>query len=136
MQHPNRLRHHGFEALRFLLVGGANFVLTLVVFYTLLRFARAHHLVALFSAWAVGMIFSYVLNFTWVFKPHEKLRFRSRFAKYFAAHLASISMNMLILQAAVSATGRDPFIIQCALIPFIVLFNYSTAKFWSLRGGR
>ena len=45
---------------------------------------------ALFVSWAVGMAFSYVLNFTWVFRPEEKLQFKARLAKYFAANLGSI----------------------------------------------
>lgn len=120
--------------MRFLVVGGANFVLTLVVFYSALKVLRMHHLLALAAAWAIGMVFSYALNFTWVFKPEEKLRFQSRFTKYFAANLASIVGNLFLLQILVSTTGRDPFLLQCALIPFVVVFNYTTAKFWSLRG--
>lgn len=129
----DRYRHHGIEAFRFLIVGGANFVLTFVVFYTLLKVIEIDYLAALFTAWAVGMAFSYVLNFTWVFRPEEKLQFKARLAKYFAANLASILLNMLTLRMIVDATGYDPFWVQCALIPLIVVFNYSTAKFWSLR---
>lgn len=132
----DRYRHHGLEAFRFLLVGGANFVLTFVVFYTLLRIVGADYLVALFTSWAIGMAFSYTLNFTWVFKPEEKLEFRAHLAKYFAANLVSILLNMLALRLIVEATGHDPFWVQCALIPLIVVFNYSTAKFWSLRANR
>lgn len=132
----DRYRHHGIEAFRFLIVGGANFVLTFLVFYGLLRIARVDYLVSLFVSWAVGMAFSYTLNFTWVFRPEEKLEFKSRLAKYFAANLASILLNMLALRAIVRATGCDPFWVQCALIPLIVVFNYSTAKFWSLRTNR
>lgn len=133
MDHGDALRYHGYQALRFLLVGMANFVLTLAVFLGMLRLAGAHYLVALFTAWATGMGFSYILNFTWVFKPEEKLRFRRHLARYFAANLASITLNMATLHLLVRAGGWDPFLIQCTLIPLIVLFNYSTAKFWALR---
>lgn len=131
-----RYRHHGIEAFRFLVVGGANFVLTFVVFYSLLKVVGIDYLVALFVSWAVGMAFSYVLNFTWVFRPEEKLQFKARLAKYFTANLVSILLNMLTLRIIVDATGYDPFWVQCALIPLIVVFNYSTAKFWSLKAKR
>ena len=131
-----RHRHHGLEAFRFLVVGGANFVLTFVVFFSLLKVFGIDYLVALFVSWAVGMAFSYVLNFTWVFRPEEKLQFRARLAKYLAANLVSILLNMVALRIIVDATGYDPFWVQCALIPLIVVFNYSTAKFWSLRAER
>lgn len=135
-RYMGRYRHHGIEAFRFLIVGGANFVLTFIVFYALLRIIRIDYLVALFVSWAIGMAFSYTLNFTWVFKPEEKLQFKARLAKYFTANLASIALNMLALRAIVDATGYDPFWVQCALIPLIVVFNFSTAKFWSLRASR
>lgn len=131
-----RHRRHGIEAFRFLLVGGANFVLTFIVFFSMLKLFGIDYLVSLFVSWAVGMAFSYVLNFTWVFRPEEKLQFRARLAKYLAANLVSILLNMLALRLIVDATGHDPFWVQCALIPLIVVFNYSTAKFWSLRGER
>ena len=131
-----RHRHHGVEAFRFLIVGGANFVLTFVVFYSLLKVLGIDYLVALFVSWAVGMVFSYLLNFTWVFRPEEKLQFKARLAKYVAANLVSILLNMLTLRLIVGSTGYDPFWVQCALIPLIVVFNYSTAKFWSLKAER
>jgi putative flippase GtrA len=124
------------EATGFVVVGALNFVLTLVVFYGLLRVLKVHYLVALVVSWAIGMVFSYVLNFTWVFKPEQKLQFRSRFGKFFIASLVSIALNMLALQLIVIHTGFDPFYVQFALIPLIVVFNFATAKFWSLRAVR
>lgn len=121
------------EAIRFLLVGGVNFVLTFVVFFALFKILHINYLVALSASWATGMLFSYALNFTWVFKPEERLQFRARLAKYFLANLVSLLLNLLTLRWLVGMTGYDPFWVQCALIPLIVVFNFSTAKFWSLR---
>jgi putative flippase GtrA len=121
------------EAIRFLLVGGANFVLTFVVFFALFKILHINYLVALSGSWATGMLFSYALNFTWVFRPEERLQFKARLAKYFLANLVSLLLNLLTLHWLVGLTGYDPFWVQCALIPLIVVFNFSTAKFWSLR---
>lgn len=121
------------EVTRFAIVGGANFLLTLAVFYGLLKVLGVHHLIALTASWAMGILFSYALNFIWVFKPEVKLQFRERLAKYFAASVVSIVLNLLALHAIVELTSLDPFYVQCALIPLIVAFNFSTAKFWSLR---
>ena len=40
---------------------------------------------------------------------------------------------LLALGYIVEHTDFDPFYVQLALIPFIVVFNFSTAKYWSLR---
>ncbi len=121
------------ETARFLFVGGLNFVLTFIIFFVLLRIVQIHHLIALSASWLIGMAFSFILNFTWVFKPEEKLRFKERFWKFFLASTVSIILNLVALHLLVESTHYDPFLIQCALIPLIVVFNYSTAKFWSLR---
>jgi putative flippase GtrA len=123
------------EGSRFLVVGAANFALTMAVFTVMLKVLGIHHLPSLFAAWVVGVLFSYVLNFTWVFKPEEQMRFRARFVRFVLASLTSVLLNMAILEVLVRQTGFDPFWLQLALIPFVVLFNFATAKLWSLRQG-
>jgi putative flippase GtrA len=121
------------EAAKFVFVGAANFVLTLGVFTVMLKALSINYLLCLATAWAIGMVFSYVLNFSWVFRPEQKIQFRSRFFKFFAASLLAITLNMLALHFLVEHTQFDPFYVQMVLIPLIVIFNFSTAKFWSLK---
>lgn len=126
---------HNFriEATKFTIVGTINFALTLIVFTAMLKVLGVNYLLSLVVAWVAGMLFSYVLNFAWVFKPEQKIQFKARFFRYFLASVLSISLNMLILRSIVERTYFDPFYVQMALIPFIVIFNFATAKFWSLR---
>jgi putative flippase GtrA len=121
------------EASKFTLVGAANFVLTFVVFTAMLKVLRVNYLLSLVAAWAVGVIFSYIVNFVWVFKPEQKIQFKARFFRFFLASVLSIALNMLALSYIVEHTDFDPFYIQISLIPFIVVLNFSTAKLWSLR---
>ena len=121
------------EITKFTLVGVANFVLTFVVFTLMLKVISLNYLLSLSMAWVVGLFFSYALNFSWVFKPEEQLRFKARFLRYFLASIVSIVLNMLILSLIVERTDLDPYYVQFALIPLIVLFNFSTAKYWALR---
>lgn len=121
------------EATKFTLVGAANFALTFIVFTVMLKLWGVNYLLSLVAAWGIGMLFSYVLNFAWVFKPEQKIQFRDRFFRFFLASLLSIALNMIILRFIVEHTDFDPFYVQAALIPFIVIFNFATAKYWSLR---
>jgi putative flippase GtrA len=98
-----------------------------------LKVLRLNYLLSLVTSWALGMVFSYVLNFSWVFKPEQKIQFRARFFKFFLASALSVALNMLALRSIVVRTDFDPFYVQTALIPLIVAFNFSTAKFWSLK---
>ncbi len=124
------------EATKFTVVGAANFVLTLVVFTGMLKLLHVNYLISLLTAWFIGMLFSYVLNFSWVFKPERQLEFKSRFIRFLVAGVISIGLNMLALGSLVEHTGGDPFYLQFALVPLIVCFNFLTAKYWALRRSR
>ena len=99
----------------------------------MLKVMSLDYLLSLAAAWVVGMCFSYALNFSWVFKPEQKIQFKDRFFKFFLANVCSIALNMLLLSCVVERTDLDPFYVQTGLIPLIVIFNFSTAKYWSFR---
>lgn len=121
------------EVTKFTIVGLANTGLTFIIFFLLLRVFNVNYIVALTITWIVGIIFSYLLNFSWVFKPEQQLQFKERFVKYLLSYLLSFALNLVALSYIVEHTGFDPFYAQTALIPFIVIFNFVTSKFWSLR---
>ena len=121
------------EVTKFTIVGAANFVLTFIVFTVMLKGMGVNYLISLGGAWIVGMFFSYVLNFNWVFKPEQKVQFNARFIKFLLASSLSVVLNMLALSYLVERTNFDPFYVQIALMPFIVIFNFATVKYWSLR---
>lgn len=121
------------EFSKFTVVGAVNFVFTLVLFYLLVKVLRINYLIALMVVSLLGMILTYSLNHVWVFKPEQKLAFKGRLLKYILAGFLSVSLNVVVLGYIVEHTDFDPFYVQIALIPFIVVFNFSTAKYWSLR---
>jgi len=127
------MHKYKIELTKFALVGAINFVLTFLVFTVMLKMIGFNYLLSLAAAWLVGMLFSYMLNFTWVFKPELGIQFKTRFVKFLLAGLLSVALNMLALSYLVEYTGFDPFYVQIVLIPLIVVFNFATAKFWSLK---
>jgi putative flippase GtrA len=127
------MRKFKIEATKFTIVGALNFVLTFLIFFSFLYFLNLHYLISLTSAWIIGNIFSYSINFVWVFKPEEKLHFKIRFVKYLIANSVSFSINILLLRFFVEISGFDPFYVQCTLIPLIIIINFGTSKFWSLK---
>ena len=121
------------EISKFTLVGAINFVFTFILFYLLVRMIQINYLISLIVVSLLGMILTYTLNYLWVFKTSQKLSFNRCLIKYILAGFLSISMNALVLDCVVSQTNFDPFYVQLALIPFIVIINFATAKYWSLR---
>lgn len=122
-----------FEVTKFTIVGVYNAVFTFVIFFSLYKLFKINYLIAFSLSWVLGVIFSYTLNFLWVFKPELRLQFKSRFIKYFLAYLMSFLLNLFLLNYIVEFTCFDPFYVQITLIPLIVVINFTVSKFWSLR---
>lgn len=121
------------EFSKFTMVGAINFVFTLVMFFWLVKIVEFNYLSSLILVSFLGMVLTYSLNYIWVFKPEKKFEMRGRFIKYLLSGSLSIALNVLTLKYLVDQTGYDPFYLQMALIPFIVVVNFSAAKYWSLR---
>lgn len=121
------------EVVKFILVGSINFVLTFAIYFGLVRLTGVNYLLSLAVASTIGVLFTYTLNYVWVFKPEKRLIFKSRLVKYFASSCTAIILNLILLRITVEYTKYDPLYVQIVLIPIIVTFNFTTAKFWSLK---
>lgn len=121
------------ELVRYLLLGGANFFLTLAIFAVLTKAVGVNYLVSLIAAWLVGMLFMYVTNFLWVFTANGRLLFDDRLVRFIGVGILSITTNSAALRAIVEHWQSDPFWTQMALMPFVVVFNFAATKYFSLR---
>ena len=121
------------QFFKYLFVGGFNFLFGLVVFYALLRLAHLNYLVAFSITWILGVLLTYIINFVWVFRPVEKLTFRSRLVKYLGVYLTSYLINIILLKVLTEHTHQDPYYLQFAIIPVVMMVNFLGMKFWSLK---
>jgi putative flippase GtrA len=119
--------------VKFIIVGSINFFITLFTFYFFLKLLNTPYVFSLMLSWAVGIVFTYSVNYKWVFLPGQKFSLKAPLAKYFFFNLCSLSLNIFCLGYLVETYNFDPFLTQFSLIPVIVLFNYTTARYWSLR---
>lgn len=118
---------------KYLITGGLNAVLTGVIFALGLYAARAHYLLALIVAFSVGVVFTYVLNFLWVFRTESRLRFHRRFVQYLASNAGAFVVNLIALYYLVERLGGDPLLSQIVIMVVVVIANFLLAKYWSLR---
>ena len=121
------------QFIKYLFVGGINFVFGLVTFWVLLHVLLINYLIAFTITWILGVLLTYIINFVWIFKPEEKLTFRSRLVKYIIIYLTSYLVNLLLLKILTEQTHQDPYYLQLALIPVIMVINFLGMKFWSLK---
>jgi putative flippase GtrA len=119
--------------IKFLIVGGVNFIFTLVLFYMCVSIASINPIFSIAIVSIAGLILTYYLNFTWVFLPEKKINFQNNLLRYSVASGASIIINMILLHILLVNSKISAFCAQLYIIPIIVAFNFSTAKFWSLR---
>ena len=127
----NKLFFNQFN--KYLVVGTLNFLLTVGGFFLLLKILNINYVISFTITWLIGLIFTYVLNFLWVFKTSEKIEFKKKLLKYFIVYVISYSVNIIILKILVSKYGFDPFFIQFAIIPLVIIINFFGFKYWSLK---
>ncbi|MFZ5571363.1 MAG: GtrA family protein [Thermodesulfobacteriota bacterium] len=118
---------------KYVAVGILNLFFTLAVYFVFLKLLHSHYLVAYSVSWLAGVLFTYVINFVWVFKPEKQLEFRSRLPKYFIVYISSFLINFFSLKLLTEFTGWDPLIVQMFILPIIVFINFFGMKWWSLR---
>ena len=119
--------------IKYNFVGFANAVFTFVIYVLFLKVLKFDYLVSFSISWISGVVFTYIINFVWVFTPESKLIFSSRFGKYFAVYLLSYSFNIFLLRLIHTNFKFDPLVIQIFILPFVVVINFSGIKYWALK---
>jgi putative flippase GtrA len=129
----NTLVNHSRYFTGYVIVGALNFLLTAILYWILLKQFLIYYIVSFFVSWTAGVLFTYILNFLYVFKPEDKLEFRKRLWKYFIVYALSLTANILLLSLGVEKMRFDPFWYQFVLIPMVILINYIGIKNWALK---
>jgi len=119
--------------IKYSFVGIANLFFTLILYIVFLYQLEFRYEIAFTLSWLAGVLFTYLINFIWVFKPEEKITFRKRLPKYFLIYLASYLFNMLLLALFVEYFFIDPLVSQIFILPVVVIINFTGIKYWALR---
>jgi|ERR1017187_1785769 putative flippase GtrA len=121
------------QFIKYLFVGGINFLFGLATFYGCLYILKLNYLVAFSISWLIGLLLTYIINFVWIFKLEEKLNFKKKLAKYIVIYLSSYFANVLILKLLVQFTHGSPFYLQFTIIPVVMAINFTGIKYWALK---
>ena len=118
---------------KYVFVGILNAVFGTLVYLFCLKVLSLHYLVAFTISWLFGVLFTYVINFLFVFKPDEKLEYKKRLPKYFLVYCISYAINVILLKVLVSCTQADPFYLQLLILPLVIAINFTGFKYWALK---
>ena len=129
----NFLKNNIQYFIKYSFVGIGNLFFTLILYVVLLEVFYFKYKIAFTLSWLAGVLFTYLINFTWVFKPEEKITFKKRLPKYFLVYLSSYLLNMILLALFVEYFLVDPLFSQIFILPFVVIINFTGIKYWALR---
>lgn len=118
------------QLLKFGLVGGSGYLINLGVFAALVGNLGVHHVVAAIGAFCVAVTNNFLWNRHWTFGPgNGSAGFQA--ARFFAVSLASLGLNLVVLQALVSSQTVGDLTAQAIAVAVAMPFNFLGNKLWT-----
>lgn len=120
------------QFLRFCLVGVANTLVSLGVYYLILYFFPAQYVLGNALGWAVGVLNSYFLNRVFVFRDSAVPVLRGLLRAYMLYGVSLLlSTGLLVLQVEILSVSRQ--LAPVINLAFTTPLNFLLNKFWAFR---
>jgi putative flippase GtrA len=119
-----------WQLLRFGIVGGSGYLINLAVFAVLAGNLHLHHTIAAIGAFGVAVTSNFLWNRYWTFGPGE-LSAGFQAARFFAVSLASLGLNLIVLEALLAAGGIGALAAQAIAVAVAMPFNFLGNKLWT-----
>jgi dolichol-phosphate mannosyltransferase len=125
-----RQRANWVQLLKFGLVGGSGYLINLCVFAVLVELLGVHHVAAAIGAFAVAVTNNFLLNRHWTFAAgNGHAGFQA--ARFFTVSVASLGLNLIVLQALVSAGAVGDLPAQAIAVAVAMPFNFLGNRLWT-----
>jgi putative flippase GtrA len=118
------------QLFKFGLVGGSGYLVNLAVFALLVGSFDLHHVAAAVGAFCVAVANNFLWNRYWTFGPGEgPAHFQA--ARFFAVSLASLALNIAVLELLVSSHLTGELAAQAIAVAAAMPFNFLGNKLWT-----
>jgi putative flippase GtrA len=118
------------QLLKFGLVGGSGYLINLAVFALLAGNLGLHHVAAAVGAFAVAVTNNFLWNRHWTFGPGDgPAHFQA--ARFFTVSLASLGLNLAVLQLLLSAGAVGELSAQAIAVAAAMPFNFLGNRLWT-----
>ena|SRR6478609_3936773 len=118
------------QLLKFGLVGGSGYLINLAVFALLTGSLGMHHVAAAIGAFAVAVTNNFLWNRHWTFGPGDgPAHFQA--ARFFAVSLASLALNIAILELLLSTHATGELAAQAIAVAAAMPFNFIGNRMWT-----
>jgi putative flippase GtrA len=121
------------QLLKFGIVGGSGYLINLAVFTALTGSLGVHHTIAAIGAFCVAVSSNFFWNRHWTFEPgDDHPAFQA--ARFFVVSLASLAINLAVLEALVRGTSLGVVAAQAIAVALAMPFNFLGNKLWTFAG--
>jgi dolichol-phosphate mannosyltransferase len=118
------------QLLKFGVVGASGYLVNLGVFALLAGNLGVHHIAAAIGAFCVAVTSNFLWNRYWTFGPGDgPAGFQA--ARFFAVSLASLGLNLIVLEALVSSGSMGELTAQAIAVAVAMPFNFLGNKLWT-----
>ena len=118
------------QLLKFGIVGGSGYLVNLGVFAVLAGTLDIHHIPAAIGAFCVAVTSNFLWNRYWTFGPGDgSAGFQA--ARFFAVSLASLGLNLVVLEVLLSGGGIGELTAQAIAVAVAMPFNFLGNKLWT-----
>jgi putative flippase GtrA len=118
------------QLLKFGLVGGSGYLINLAVFAVLAGNLGIYHSVAAIGAFAVAVTNNFLWNRHWTFGSSDgPAGFQA--ARFFAVSLASLALNLVVLEALVASGSVGELAAQAIAVAVAMPFNFLGNRLWT-----
>ena len=126
-----RAPHNWVQLGKFSIVGGSGYVINLVVYTALLKWAGLHYLGAAVVSFLVAVSNNYWWNRHWTFRG-QRGHFAYQGARFVVVSCVALGANLVILRLLVGL-GVGKVLAQAIAIVAVTPLNFVGNKLWSFR---
>lgn len=123
------------EFVKYVIAGGFSFLCDLCALYVCTEYVGLHYLVSGLIGYGVGLVVSYYLNVTWVFRFRKYDKRVVEFGLFNLIVVAGLILNELIIYVAVDNIEVHYLYGKVASGLIIFLFNYFAKKYLLFNDG-
>ena len=118
------------QLFKFGVVGGAGYVINLIVFAALTEGADVHHIAAAVGSFCVAVTNNFLLNRHWTFQASGgHAGFQA--ARFFAVSLLALGVNLALLYLLVDVGSAPELPSQAVAVAGAMPFNFIGNKLWT-----
>jgi putative flippase GtrA len=118
------------QLAKFGVVGASGYLINLAVFAVLIGPLGFHHVLAAVGAFCVAVSSNFFWNRHWTFEPGKgPAHFQA--ARFFAVSIASLGLNLVVLQALVASGSVSDLAAQAIAVAAAMPFNFLGNKLWT-----